>query len=1100
MPDAVAYTSAIGCDDHGQFECELFHTPPHPGIPALLKGGSRRRTFVAGRPLYCAVLLLAAGIDVATERLPIRAFTTADGLPHNDIHRIVKDARGLLWFCTGDGLSRFDGYTFTNFGIEQGLPDSSVNDMLATRGGEYWVATQGGLAHFDPKGTPGSRVVASSDADARPMFTVVVPDDTDRRAKAITVLREGRDGTIWVGTQKGLYRLDRSQARASLRPVEIQLVNSYPEGRFIEDLLEDASGSLWIATAAGLYRRWPDGRSARYTKHDGLPGDYVHTLLRDHQGRLWAGTRYNGFFRFSADATRAAPVVDFSVTNRDGLPTNWVFQLFETSAHRFWAATAQGLVEFFPTEDHRGRRLHPYSRSNGLSYQEISSLSEDLAGNLWLGTNAAGAMKLTRDGFVTYGEQDGIQIVNGVFEDRAGDVCFRGTVLGAARTAFEVRQDALSGHRLAAHTRFGCFDDRLFDWFTPAAITGSIGWAQEHTTLQARTGEVWLGSGVGLYRFPAVDHFVQIKTGRPLALYTIKDGLAVLQVFRLLEDARGNIWISTTSPTSIGLARWDHESKTVRDMSRSPGLSSLKDDLPRAFGEDGAGDVWIGFSRAVARYKDGRFTFFTAKDGVPAGAIEDFYLDHAGRLWLASVQSGLGRIDDPGAERPTFRIYTTAEGLSSNSTSVVTEDRHGNIYVGGGRGLDRLDPATGRVKHFTTADGLAPGVFHAAFRDHAGLLWFGMSSGLARLAPAPDAPSAAPPVSIDGLRIRGLPQLVSALGEQDLSLPALTPLQNQLQIDFVGLSFGPGDVLRYQYRLTGTDTDWSVPSEQRSVTYASLSPGRYVFTVRAVNSDGIVSAHPATMSFTILRPLWQRAWFLALLGVATGLTAYGLYRYRLARLLEMAEMRTRIATDLHDDIGANLTRIALLSQFARVTGGDVRYSTTRMGDVLVEPETESSPLASIGRIARESVSSMNDIVWAINPARETLLDMTRRMRQHADEVFTQQNIELRFSAPDGREQLKLGVAVRRDVLLVFKEAVNNAARHSRCSRVEIDFRVNSANLELIVADNGSGFDVSLENEGQGLRSMARRARRLHGVLETESAPGLGTTVRLSIPL
>ena len=267
-----------------------------------------------------------------------------------------------------------------------------------------------------------------------------------------------------------------------------------------------------------------------------------------------------------------------------------------------------------------------------------------------------------------------------------------------------------------------------------------------------------------------------------------------------------------------------------------------------------------------------------------------------------------------------------------------------------------------------------------------------------------------------------------------------------------------------------------------------------------MNSDGIVSAHPATMSFTILRPLWQRAWFLALLGVSTGLTAYGLYRYRLARLLEMAEMRTRIATDLHDDIGANLTRIALLSQFARVTGGDVRYSTTRMGDVLVEPETESSPLASIGRIARESVSSMNDIVWAINPARETLLDMTRRMRQHADEVFTQQNIELRFSAPDGREQLKLGVAVRRDVLLVFKEAVNNAARHSRCSRVEIDFRVNSSNLELIVADNGSGFDVSLENEGQGLRSMARRARRLHGVLETESAPGLGTTVRLSIPL
>ena len=1054
----------------------------------------------ARQALSCGVLLLAAAIDVAAERLPIRAFTTADGLPHNDIHRIVKDPRGMLWFCTGDGLSRFDGYTFTTFSVEQGLPDSSVNDLLVTRGGEYWVATQGGLARFDPKGTPGSRVVLATDGGARPMFAVVGPDDTDRRAKAISVLREGRDGTIWVGTQKGLYRLDRLPGRASLRPVDIQLPNAYPEGRFIEDLLEDASGSLWIATADGLYRRWPDGRSARYTTRDGLPGDYVHTLLEDHQGHLWAGTRNNGFFRFSADATSAPPVVDLSVTTHDGLPTNWVFQLFETSAHRFWVATALGLVEFFPTGHGQGPRLHAYARSNGLSYQEISSLSEDLAGNLWLGTEVAGAMKLTRDGFITYGEQDGIEIVNGVFEDRAEDVCFRGTLLGPALTAFEARQDALSAHQAPAHTRFGCFDGRRFDWFTPAAITGYIGWAQDHTTLQTRNGDVWVGTGDGLYRFPAADHFVQVKTTRPLALYTRKDGLAVLQVFKLFEDSSGNIWISTTSRTSIGLAYWDHDSETVRDLSRSPGLSFLKDDQPRAFGEDRSGDVWIGFSRAVARYKAGRFTFFTAEDGAPPGAIDDFYLDHAGRLWLASARSGLGRVDDPGAERPTFHVYTTAQGLSSNSTSVITEDRQGNIYVGGGRGLDRLDPATGRVKHFTTADGLAPGVFHAAFRDHTGMLWFGMSSGLARLAPAPDTPSAPPPVLIDGLRIRGLPQLISAFGEQDLSVPDLTAQQNQLQIDFVGLSFGPGDVLRYQYRLTGTDTDWSAPTEQRSVTYASLSPGRYVFNVRAVNSDGIVSPHPAAIAFTILRPLWQRSWFLALVGLSTALTAHGLYRYRLARLLEMAEMRTRIATDLHDDIGANLTRIALLSQIAPVTAGDGRYSTTRIGDVPVESETEGTPLASIAHIARESVSSMSDIVWAINPARETLLDLTRRMRQHADEVFTQRDIELRFSAPDGREQLKLDVDVRRDVLLVFKEAVNNAARHSRCSRVEIDLRVSSSRLDLIVADNGSGFDSSVENEGQGLRSMARRARRLHGVLETESGAGLGTIVRLGIPL
>lgn len=1037
--------------------------------------------------VFCTVvLLLGSGIDVAAERLPIRAVTTADGLPDNDIHRIVKDSHGFLWFCTAGGLSRFDGYSFANFGAEQGLPDAWVNDVLETRSGEYWVATQEGLARFDPKGTPQDHLLSGGAAAApNPMFTVVVPDDTDRRARAIEVLLEGRDGTIWVGTERDLYWLDRSHGRETLRRVEIHLLNTYPEGRFIQALVEDAAGSLWIATPDGLYRRWPDGHASRYTKLDGLPDEYIHHLLRDHEGHLWAGTRYGGFFRFSADNTDKPPVVDITLSVRDGLPSTWVFQLFETSAHRFWAATAQGLVEFFPGGDEQGRRLRPYGRRNGLSDHEITALSEDLGGNLWLGTDATGAMKITRDGFTTYGEQDGIAIVNALFEDRAGDLCFRGVAPGDPTKA-------------TSSVRYGCFDRRRFDWFLPAAVD-SIGWVQEHVTLQTHAGEWWLGTADGLYRFPAADRFAQVRTAQPRALYTMKDGLAVLQVFALFEDSGGNVWISTTSSDSVGLARWDRASDRVRDLRRVPGISSLKDNMPHAFAEDRSGHVWIGFTNVLARYQDGVFTIFTAKDGVPPGAIMDIHVDHAGRLWLASARGGLGRVDDPAAERPSFSRYTTAQGLSSNSAAVVTEDRHGNIYVGGGRGLDRIDPPTGRVKHFTVADGLPPGVFHAAFCDRAGVLWFGMSGGLARLAPAPDVPAPPPPVWINGLRVGGLPRAISALGEQELTLADLAPRQNQLQIDFVGLSFGSGDVLRYQYRLAGADAEWTVPGNQRSVTYASLAPGHYAFNVRAVNSDGIASAHPAALSFTILRPVWQRAWFLTLAGLALGVAGYGAYRYRVAGLLEIAEMRTRIATDLHDDIGANLTRIALLSEVAAPADVDARYPA-HLTDVIVHADVETTPLASIARIARESVGSMNDIVWAINPARETFLDLTRRMRQHANEVFTLRDIELRFSAPPGSEHLRLAVEVRRDVLLVYKEAVNNAARHSRCSRVDIDFRVERSRLHLMVADNGAGFDTALESEGQGLRSMTRRARRLRGTLDTASAPGAGTTVRLSIPL
>ncbi len=306
-------------------------------------------------------------------------------------------------------------------------------------------------------------------------------------------------------------------------------------------------------------------------------------------------------------------------------------------------------------------------------------------------------------------------------------------------------------------------------------------------------------------------------------------------------------------------------------------------------------------------------------------------------------------------------------------------------------------------------------------------------------------------------------------------------------------------MLRYQYRLEGADADWSALSEQRTVTFASLAPGRYRFLVRAVNSDGIASAEPATIAFTILSPVWQRWWFLALVALGAGLTIYALYGYRVARLLEMANMRTRIATDLHDDIGANLTRIALLSEVAgRNRGGERSPHGGGPGGAPDDPE-EDGPLKSIARIARESVGSMSDIVWAINPARDSLLDLTRRMRQHADEVFTLRDIALRFDAPGAHDSVRLGVDVRRDLLLIFKEAVNNSARHSGCSRVDIDLCVEGPRLVLSLADNGSGFDTSLESEGQGLMSMRRRAHRLKGTLEIASSAGAGTTVRLSIP-
>jgi signal transduction histidine kinase len=308
-----------------------------------------------------------------------------------------------------------------------------------------------------------------------------------------------------------------------------------------------------------------------------------------------------------------------------------------------------------------------------------------------------------------------------------------------------------------------------------------------------------------------------------------------------------------------------------------------------------------------------------------------------------------------------------------------------------------------------------------------------------------------------------------------------------LQINFVGLSFASGESLLYQYRLDGADKDWSAATAQRTVNYANLAPGHYRFLVRALTSDGTLSTAPAILTFGVRPHVWQRWWFLALATMTVATIVYAFYRYRVQRLLQIVNIRTRIAMDLHDDIGANLTRISLLSEVAKQNLGDANGS-------------EDSPLMSISRIARESVGSMSDIVWAIDPERDTLLDLTRKMRRHADEVFTLRDIELQFNASDGKDNLRLGVDVRRDLLLIFKEAVNNAARHSHCTQVTIDMQLQRPRLLLKVIDNGAGFDQSNESEGHGLRSMKRRAAALGGTLEIHSRVGFETIIRVSIPI
>jgi PAS domain S-box-containing protein len=755
-------------------------------------------------------------------------------------------------------------------------------------------------------------------------------------------------------------------------------------------------------------------------------------------------------------------------------------------------------------------------------------------------------------------------------------------------------------------------------------------WRDKHVVLQDHLGEWWVPTREGLYRFGRVDRFEQLARARPATVYRTRDGLANDDVTGLFEDSRGDIWAASWIPSREPVARWERATARFHRYGENQGLRPFTTVL--AFGEDRTGTVWIGFREGgVARYRNGRFTILGPADGLPAGTVNALHVDDAGRLWVTVDGGGLFRFDNPAADRPHVVRYARAEGLMTDVLLSVISDARGRIYVTGARGIDRLDPTTGTIKHYSTTDGLPGGEFTCAMRDRAGALWFCTTTGLSRLVRADEERTSPPSIFIGALRVAGIAQPVSELGERAVSSRRLGPDHNNIQIDYFGVALRAGETLRYQYKLEGALGDWSAPETRRSVDFANLGPGAYRFLVRAISTDGTQSASPAVVAFEILPPVWRRWWFLAsaaslIVGailvfararyervralresenrfrtlaetasdaiitiddasrivlvnqaaervfgysreelVGAELTMLmpaslrdrhlaGFARYRATgqrtiaweaiavqglrkdggeipleisfgeftrenrrfftgiardvterkraeealrlsreeRLAELERVRKRIATDLHDDIGSSLTRISLLSEVARQQVGGL--------DTTLEPA-----LSSIAGLSREVVDSMSDIVWAINPSKDHLSDLSQRMRHFVSDLCTARHIGFRFRTPSPDYDIVVGANVRRELFLLFKEAVNNMVRHSGCSEADFEFRTDERSVLMRVSDNGRGFDAARVDAwrvdaGHGLRSMRERAEALGGRCEVVSHPGRGTIVTFSIPL
>ena len=992
-------------------------------------------------------LLLLHALVAQAQRLPVKTFTSADGLAQDRVVCAVRDSRDFMWFCTSDGLSRFDGSRFTTYRAADGLPISVVNDIEESRDGRYWIATNGGgVCRFDPAATKASCEV----------FKAGETITTNR----VNTLYEDLAGRLWAGTDGGLFRLDPAEAGRGLQPVPLRIPGRPDQVMKVWSILGDARGVIWIGTGFGVVRVLPGGRTVHAAVNPLGDSDRVNDILIDRQQRLWIAHETGAAVLDRVPGSDPGPLegLQWPLGKRSEAR-----DLHESADGAVWIATLGGELW-----EHRAGFTR-YSAASELPDAAFRSIGEDADGDLWIGMAIGGVSELKLRGFQSYDRagQSAIGRVNTIFETRSGQVCATGGSLSAPLLPLVLN----------------CFDGAGFAAIplrTPASDVPPL-WPGRQHVLQDHTGSWWVPTPAGLYRFANAARVEDLATATPQIVYTMRDGLSGNDIVKLYEDSRGDLWISTLQADKPGLTRWLRSTGGFEQYGDRNGLPPLAQAV--AFNEDRSGSVWIGlYGGGLARYRGGAFTVLGSTDGLPESDITDLHVDRRGRLLIGTTTQGIAMIDRPDQERPQVIAMGHAESETITSLAFA-EAQDGQLYIGTSQGLVTLDPDTGAIRRYTTADGLIASEVRAVLVDRHGTIWAGTARGISRLAPLARGAQPPPPVFISALRLGEVFQPVPILGAPSLGGFEIAPGQNTVQIDYGAI----GEGMRYRHRLEGAGDGWSAPTELRSVTYPKLAPGSYRFQVVAVGSDGVDGDRPATVAFTVLAPIWQRWWFVALAAVALVAITHAVYRFRLARLIELERIRTRIATDLHDDIGANLTKIALLTEVAHRE---------------VEHERLPSPeqLGAVSAVARESLDAMSDIVWSVDPGHDRLHDLVQRIRHSASDVLTAGGITLVFHAPGGEQDPGLDASLRRDVFLIVKECLTNIVRHSGATRVEIDVTIARGRLRLTIADDGRGFDRTASASGHGLINMRRRAGALGGTIDVSSTSGGGTTVTLQAPL
>ncbi|MCG8467157.1 MAG: histidine kinase [Gemmatimonadetes bacterium] len=1018
------------------------------------------RTAVLTVAAWCASVGPAAGQE--TPRFH-RAMDVERVLPQSSAYDILEDRAGFLWFATREGLARWDGYQVRTWKHdpfdEASLPGNVIRRVVQDSAGDIWVharnyldlsigvarlhapaydrVTRYGLKYGWPAVTPeGALLIVDTDSvyafdHVRGTLRSLIPrlSPTPTMAAATT-----RDGVLWIGT--GLGHLEACDLSAGCRAVPWVGVPdgiTYERPNVFGTLLEDLDGTVWVGGSTTLARLTPE--------RDGVEpiagwsedvGGYVSDLTRDREGALWIlgenGVVLADPFRRVYEPYRLETLGE---DTRNTAPT----RILGDRAGTVWVATVYGLYRHEPRVATFGHLEYdprdPASPSSGL----VVSLLEDRSGALWVGTIDGGLNRL----------------------------------------------DPV--HRRAARFRYDPRDGRTIPSDIVWALTGDA------------SGRVWAGTDGGLAGYDPdtrsfTRHFIDPSGAEvtPIVRNSVPE---------LVAAGDGALWGTCLDHCDDALIRFDPEAMTSEivpfDGLGYPGYLGAIDEERLFVGSDrGLFTVDLA-TRTLKRFDE---LLPDAPDGAVIDGALSYHVGRAGDYWIGA-NTGLYRFGPDGARHGR---YTDADGLPSSTVYGILEDEGGRLWLSTNRGLASLDPRAPvgqQIRVYDHTTGLRNTEFNrnAFARGADGTFYFGGDRGITYFDPeAVRGNPYRPPIAFTALHRSTSEGTRTQLdvGGADVRI---APDDYTFTFEFAALSYRNPHQNRYRVMLEGFDPDWRDLGVQNEATYTSVPPGRYTFRVRASNDDGLWNEEGISVPVVVEPWLWQTTWFristalvvIGLIGLAAWYAAQVRYRGELAALRASQALereRTRISRDMHDEVGANLTEIAILSEIAQRSSNG----------------SDATLLEKIANKSRATVDSIGQIIWAINPAYDQGDRFAARLREYAAEQLESMGLdgELRFPGPGSLPSLT--AESRRSAFLILKEALTNVSKHADAGRIDVALEIERSHLRLTVRDDGDGFESGEIRTGEGLRNMRARAEDIGGRLSVRSGPGEGTEIRLDAPI